>query len=214
MIIAYRAASLSNILYTTLVGTLDVVAKGEERITTQTYLGILGNPFLFLCQRQHLGFLSEELLPSTIAKNVIVLILRDIHIYGVIAVSSADSLLERQVQHLRMLAQPPDVGLLTSQTCTVDTALLTGTDTDSLSVLHIAHRVTLCVLQSYQGNDQVAFSLSRERLVLSGDVIKQCGVVKLNLVASLFEADAKHLLGLYRSGLIGRVYLNDVVGSL
>ena len=32
MIVAYRAACLSNELYATLVGTLNVVAKGEESV--------------------------------------------------------------------------------------------------------------------------------------------------------------------------------------
>ena len=47
MVVAYAATSLGNILHATLMGTLDIVAKGEEGITTQTYLGVLGNP-LFL----------------------------------------------------------------------------------------------------------------------------------------------------------------------
>ena len=32
MVVAYRAASLGDELHATLVGTLDVVAEGEERI--------------------------------------------------------------------------------------------------------------------------------------------------------------------------------------
>ena len=35
MIIANRAASLSNVLYATLVGALNVVAKGEESIRAE-----------------------------------------------------------------------------------------------------------------------------------------------------------------------------------
>ena len=74
MIIAYRATSLCNVLHTTLVGTLDIVAEGEESITAQAHLCVLGNPFLFLCQSQHLRLLGEELLPSAITQYVIVLV--------------------------------------------------------------------------------------------------------------------------------------------
>ena len=140
MIIAYGTTCLSNVLNTTLVGTLDIVAKGEESITAKAHLGVLGNPLFFLGQGKHLGLLSEELLPCAITQYVIVLILRDIHVDSVIAVGTTDAWLEGQVEHLGMLAQPPDVGLLTSQTGAVDTALLTSTDTDGLPVRDVADR--------------------------------------------------------------------------
>ena len=141
MVVANRAASLSNVLYATLVGTLNIVAEGEEGIRAESHLGVLGYPLLLLCHRQYLRLLGEELLPSTVAQYVVVLVLRDIDIDGVVAVSTTDAFLEGQVHHFRMLAQPPDVSLVTCQTCTVDTALLTSTDTDSLTVLDVADRV-------------------------------------------------------------------------
>ena len=127
MVIANATTCLSDILHATLVGTLNIVAEGEEGITAQTYLGVLGNPLFLLGQGQHLGLLREELLPSTVAQYVVVLVFRDIYINGVVAVGTTDTLLERQGEHFGVLAQPPDVGLLTCQTGTVDTALLTGT---------------------------------------------------------------------------------------
>ena len=141
MVVANRAASLSNVLYATLVGTFNVVAEGEESIRAESHLGILGNPLFLFCHRQYLRLLGEELLPGTIAKYVVVLILRDIDVDGVVAISTTDAFLEGQVHHFRVLAQPPDVGLVTCQACTVDTALLTSTDTDGLTVLDVAYRV-------------------------------------------------------------------------
>ena len=141
MIVANRATSLGNELYATLMGTLNVVAKGEESIRTQSHLRVLGNPLFLLSQGQHLGLLGEELLPGSVAQHVVVLVLRDVNVDGVVAIGTTDTLLERQAHHLRMLAQPPNISLVASQTGTVDTALLTSTDTDGLAVLDVADRV-------------------------------------------------------------------------
>ena len=142
------------------------------------------------------------------------LVLRDIHVDGVVAVSTTDVVDKRQVHHLRMLTQPPDVGLVTCQTGAVDTALLTGTDTDGLTVLHVADGVRLRVLQRNQGNDQVALGLRCEGLVLCGHILEEGIVVELDLVATLFESDAETLLRLDGSGLVARVDLNHIIGAL
>ena len=64
MVVTHAAASLSNVLYATLVGTLNVVTEGEEGIRAESHLGVLGNPLLLFCHRQYLRLLREELLPS------------------------------------------------------------------------------------------------------------------------------------------------------
>ena len=84
----------------------------------------------------------------------------------------------------------------------MDAALLSGTDTDSLSVLDVADGVRLGVLQRDEGDNQVALGLSGEGLVLCGDVLKQGRVVQLDLVASLFEGHAEALLALNGLGLV------------
>ena len=55
------------------------------------------------------------------------------------AVGAADVVNKRQRHHLRVLAQPPNVGLVACQAGTVDAALLSGTDTDGLTVLDVAN---------------------------------------------------------------------------
>ena len=142
------------------------------------------------------------------------LVLRDIHIDGVVAVGTADTIDEGQVHHFRMLAQPPDVGLVTCQTGAVDTALLTGTDTDGLTVLHVADRVRLRILQGDQGDDQVALGLRGEGLVLRRDVLEEGIVVELDLIAALLEGDAEHLLALDGLWHVAGVYLNHIIGAL
>ena len=168
IIVADRTTSLSDILYTALVGALDIVAKGEEGIATQSHLHVLCEPGFLFVFRQRLGLFLEELLPGTLAQYIVV-ILRDIHIDGVIAIGTTNLVDERQVHHFRMLAQPPDIGLVTSQTGTVNTALLTSTDTNGLTILYVAYRVTLGVLQGDEGDNQVALCLWGESLVLCGD---------------------------------------------
>ena len=113
-----------------------------------------------------------------------------------------------------MLAQPPDIGLVTSQTGTVNAALLSGTDTDGLSVLDVANRVRLRIFQRDEGDNQVALGLRCKGLVLRGDILKQGRVVELDFVAALLEGDAIDLLALDGLRFVCRVNLDDIVGSL
>ena len=142
------------------------------------------------------------------------MILRDIYVDGVVTVGTTDVIHERQVHHLRMLAQPPDVGLVTCQTGAVDTALLTGTDTDGLSVLHVADRVRLGIFQGDKGDDQVAFGLWGKGLVLGGHILEEGIVVEFDLVTALLKGDAEHLLALDRLRHVGRINLNHIIGTL
>lgn len=175
MVVTDGATSLGNELHTTLMGTLDIVTEGEEGVRAESHLGILGNPLFLLSKGEYLRLLREELLPCTVTQYVVMLVLRDIHVDGVVTVSTADALLERQCHHFRMLTEPPDICFVTGKTGTVDAALLSGTDTDSLSVLHIAYGVRLGILQCDKGDDEVALCLGSEGLVLGGDVLEECG---------------------------------------
>ena len=214
MVVADGATSLGDVLDPTLVGTLDIVAEGEEGVGAKGYAGVLGNPGALLFQGQHGGLQSEELLPGTVAKHVVVLVLRDIDIDGVVAVGTTDALLEGQGHDLRVLAQPPDVGLVAGEAGTVDAALLTSTDADGLTILDVADGVGLGVLQRDEGDDEVAAGFSSKGFVLRGDIFKQGGIVETDLVAALFEGDAEALLGLYGSRTIGGVHLDDIVRAL
>ena len=142
------------------------------------------------------------------------MILRDINVDGVVAVGATNAVNEREVHNLRVLTQPPDVGLVASQACAVDTALLSCADADSLSVFDIAHRVRLSVLQRNERDDKVALCLVCEHLVLCGNVLKQSWVVELHLVASLLEGHAKHLLVLNGVRTIRGIDLYNVVCAL
>ena len=146
MVVADATACLGNVLHSTLVSTLYVVAKGEESIGAEAYTGILGYPFLLLLTGQRLGAGDEELLPCAVAEHVVVII-RDIHVDSIIAVGTANLLNPRKIEHTGMLAQPPNVSLVAGKAGTVNAALLTGTDADGLTVLDIANGVALRVFQ-------------------------------------------------------------------
>ena len=103
VVVAYAAASLCHVLYAALVGTLDVVAKGEESIAAQANACVLGYPSGFLLACQRLRTLGEELLPSAVGQHVVVVV-ADIDIDGVVAVGAADARHEGQAHHFRVLA--------------------------------------------------------------------------------------------------------------
>ena len=67
MVVANRTAGLRHIAYATLVGTFDVVTKGEEGIAAQTNVGILVEPLTLLLIAEGLRTFCEELLPLAIA---------------------------------------------------------------------------------------------------------------------------------------------------
>lgn len=139
---------------------------GRRRHCLQIHL-CSGQSMLSFLTGQCLWLLAEEVLPYTILQHVFPFI-ADIYVDGVVAVGTADSLFERKIHHLGTLTQPPFVCLGTSQTCAVDAALLTSTDTDGLTIFHIAYRVALCVFQRDERDDEVALCLCCECLVLVG----------------------------------------------
>ena len=93
-------------------------------------------------------------------------------------------------------------------------ALLTGTDTDSLTILHVAYRVTLGIFQGDERDDQVALSLCSEVLVLGRDILEESWIIELHLVASLLEGNTEYLLVLDRSWHVVWINLDDAVGTL
>ena len=190
--------------------TFYIVAEREECVRAQCHLRVLRKPRLALVCGQRFGLFGEEQLPRAFLQEVFVFV-GNIDVDGVVAVGTAYSFLERQVHHLRTLSQPPFVSLASCQSCAVNAALLPCSDTDSLSVFHVAYRVALCIFQRYERNYKVAFRLFGKALVLGWHILEQLWVVEFYLVAPLFEGYAKHLLAFYRRRLIVWVYLDNVI---
>ena len=96
----------------------------------------------------------------------------------------------------------------------MDTTLLAGTDADGLTVLRIANGVALRVLEGDEGDAEVALGILGEFLVDCGDVLEKGIGGEVNLVATLLEGHAKHLLVFDGSGTIRGIHLEDDVGAL
>ena len=107
-----------------------------------------------LCSLKELGLTRNDF-PYAIEDGIWILqedcaVGQDIHIFvahvninGVIPVSTADLIFELKTHNLRRLTQPPVICFLSCQTGTVDSGLLSGSDTDGLSVFYVADRVGL-----------------------------------------------------------------------
>ena len=121
MVIAYRAACLCNEFHTTLVSTFDIVAEWEERVRTKSYTFQCVKPCAFFFACQHFRFFCEELLPYSVCQYIVV-IFADVDVDSVVAVCTADLFNPWQVQYFRMLAQIPDVCLVSCKASTVDTS--------------------------------------------------------------------------------------------
>ena len=65
----------------------------------------------------------------------------DVDINCIVTVCTSKRIYKLQIQNLWCLTEIPVICLLSGKSCTMYTGLLSGTDTDCLSVLHIAYRV-------------------------------------------------------------------------
>jgi len=160
------------------------------------------HPGLLFVAGQGRGAAGEELLPHAVAQHVHVVV-RDVDVDGVVAVGAADIGPEGQVQHLFMLAQEPDVGLVARQAGAVDAALLARAHAYGLSVFHIAHGVGLGVFKGNERRGHIQLRALGKHGVFGDYICKHvCGYFVL--VAALLEGDAEHVLVLNGRG--------DVVG--
>ena len=83
--------------------TLDIVTEREERVRAQCHVGHLIQPCTLLLLSEYRRFNLKGLLPYAIRQHIHVLV-TDVNVNGVIAVSTLDAVHKLQVQHLRSLA--------------------------------------------------------------------------------------------------------------
>ena len=95
----------------------------------------------------------------------------------------------------------------------MDAALLSGTDADGLSVLHIAHAVALGVLEDDEGDDEISLGLITEVLVFCWDIREERIIVKLDVIAPLLEGNAENLSPCDGCGNVIWIYLDDIISA-
>ena len=137
IVISYRTTRLSYILYSTLVGSFNIISKWEEGIGSKCYIFIFLKPFLLFLSCKYRRFNFKILLPYTVLKQVFAFI-SNIEVYCIVSVCPAYIFKEFEIKCLRSLPQPPYISLASCKPCTVNTALLSCPDSNSLSVFCVA----------------------------------------------------------------------------
>ena len=99
MVIANRAARLSDVLHAGLAGPLHVVTKGEEGVAAHGHAGLGGDPGLLFLGGQDLGLDLEGVLPHAVGQDVLVFV-GGVDVDGVVPVGAADVVHELEAQHL------------------------------------------------------------------------------------------------------------------
>ena len=105
----------------------------------------------------------------------------DIDINQVGNLCSFHRLLKGHRSDCGMLSQPPVVNLLSCETSTMDSRLLSGPDSNHLAILCVANRVGLGVLQCNCGHNQVSHGFGRKLLRIKGINKRHERIMKVNL---------------------------------
>lgn len=137
LVITDGTASLGDIADAAAMGTLYIVAKGEESIGPQGNILVLGNPRPTFFPRHAFRLFCKERFPDSVSKDVIIVVGK-IDINSIIPDRLRRIRLKGQAERFRGLTEPPFIGLVASKARTVDAGLLSGTDADGLSVLDVA----------------------------------------------------------------------------
>ena len=210
-IISDASTRLCDIFDTALMRTFNVISKREECIRTERYIGQLIQPCPFFFAGEYVWFYFEDLFPCTVSQHIHILF-TDIDINGIVTLRSADGIKELQPKNLWRLAKEPVVCLLSCQAGTVYAGLLSGTDSDGLSIFDIADGVGLCIFQDDQSYFHIDQSLLWNFLILSYNIGKKF-IVNIQFIAALFKGDSIDLLFLDRSRYVIRIDLNDIIIS-
>lgn len=179
-------------------------------ILTDTLEG--GHELVLLLLGEGLGDLLEEGLPVLALKVGEVAL--DVAHASVDAVLALDALLELESKNLGVLTEVPNLNLASSELDTVNAGLLASADTDHLTVLGVANRVRLGVLESDGGHGKIALGVLGDGGGLGGDNLLERLGGDLAVVAALHESLAEHLAVLVLGGLEAEVGLEHNEATL
>ena len=107
----------------------------------------------------------------------------------------------------------PDIRFVACHPRTMDAGLLTGADSDRLTVLRINDGIGLSIFRSDHRDQQIPLRALRQFLIFRHDILKQT-FVNLHIVALLMETHAVNFLAFHRFRRIVRIHLQDQIGPL
>jgi len=161
LLIHDTSARSGQILHTTLPRSVHVIREGEEGIARTRGPIQLLPPVLPLFLTQSLWKTLEKSLPVRLLRSLEDLA-ANVEVDGVRLVRALDAFFEGEGEDLRVVPEPPKVGLRSRQTGAMDTRLLSSTDPDDRSTVCIGDAVRLGILEGKCGNDQVPHGVIRE----------------------------------------------------
>ena len=118
MIVTDTTACFCYVFNTTLMSTLNIVAEWEESVRTKANACVLCKPFLLFSLSEHLRLYLECVLPYALSQYIIMLV-RNVNVDSVISVRTSYVVNELKSQNLWVLSEPPDVSLVSCQSCAV-----------------------------------------------------------------------------------------------
>lgn len=175
-----------------------------EGITGHSNVGQLAGPLLALSLSESGGHLLEDSLKLLTLVTRLGQLTTDQQVDGVALVGTLGALLPLQAEDLGVETEPPVVSLVAGKTSAVDTGLLASTQTNHLTVLGVAHRVALSVLEGDGCDREVTSSGLGQSEVLGGDGPAERAGSDLDVVAVLLQS---HTVDGPRLDIVG-----DVVG--
>ena len=170
--------------------SVDVVSEWEERITRQANVVQLPDPILSFLRSQQLRHLFERRI-KLLDAHLLADSASRVNVDIVALLGPLYALLEFQVDHTRMLSDPPVVRFLAGQSGAMNSGLLACAHTDHLAISGIANRVRLRVLERYRRNQQISQRILAEHLVLGYHVRKRARI-DFHIVSTLLQSKAEY----------------------
>lgn len=122
-------------------GAVDIVGEGEESIRGQGDAGVFGEPLLTFFGRKRFWEFSKLGLVFFLFGAAGGDLVADVEVNCVALVGTLSAFSPLESEDAGMLAEPPVVGLVASETSAVDARLLAGTETNDHTALCVADRV-------------------------------------------------------------------------
>lgn len=157
------SARCGEVLHTTPPRTIHIVREWEERIGRAGDTRLLRHMLGPLVRGELCGRLIEVALPlRSLSAFRLEGLTGDEEVDCVGFIRSFRTFLERQGEDSRVMSEPPDIRLVSCQSCTVDAGLLAGAEANDGPIECVADRIGLCILERQGCYYQVDNGGSRE----------------------------------------------------